>query len=426
MAVWARINELPIEYYEASVIKQIGQALGKVLRIDTNTAMEARGRYARICVQVDISKSLTTTVRIGQRDQAVIYEVVSKLCFSCGRLGHRKEVCQYTIRQPSSPPKDSFEPNNTDKVVHSPPSSSAHSGDRDKPEPESKEASFGPWMLITRKRKDSRAPKKSDLNPISVLNVQDQNSSKEPLGRDKRGQTVIGPSTSSVAEGKRKAHSELVTSSRSSAHIVEASPFASSTQGLDSLELPGPIGNFHKGFANAKSVAALVKGKKYFARTRASPLSQSSAVSQEKDISSKKIVWSASITKLQTVPPGDFQFCSLARNEVGDQRTGQLQAQQGMEIHAPLEADECRSGISPLHSNGMASDDRSLVDFHGKRTGGGGFEEVDMEILSPALVDPVAKQSRFGDGLDCVQNDGGDGEGDRMESDGGCEVPPSN
>ena len=38
VVVWARLLELPIEYYELCVLKSIGSALGPVLRIDTQTA----------------------------------------------------------------------------------------------------------------------------------------------------------------------------------------------------------------------------------------------------------------------------------------------------------------------------------------------------------------------------------------------------
>ena len=48
--VWIRFNGLPIEYYDAEVLKEIGEAVGKVLRIDTHMASEAKGRYARLCV----------------------------------------------------------------------------------------------------------------------------------------------------------------------------------------------------------------------------------------------------------------------------------------------------------------------------------------------------------------------------------------
>ena len=84
MAIWVRLNELPIESYDGEILRQIGKALGPVLTVDTHMTTDARARYARLCVQVDVSKSLTTTVRIGQCSQAVVYEGVNKLCFSCG------------------------------------------------------------------------------------------------------------------------------------------------------------------------------------------------------------------------------------------------------------------------------------------------------------------------------------------------------
>lgn len=50
VAVWVRLNELSIEYYDAVVFRQISQVLGTMLRVDTHTVTEAKGRYARICV----------------------------------------------------------------------------------------------------------------------------------------------------------------------------------------------------------------------------------------------------------------------------------------------------------------------------------------------------------------------------------------
>ncbi|XP_075665847.1 uncharacterized protein LOC142635594 [Castanea sativa] len=82
--VWVRLNKLPIEYYDATLLRQIGQVLRKILRVDMHMAMEAKGRYACLCIQVDMSRPLSTIVRIGQCSQPIVYEGVNKLCFSCG------------------------------------------------------------------------------------------------------------------------------------------------------------------------------------------------------------------------------------------------------------------------------------------------------------------------------------------------------
>ena len=50
VAVWVRLNNLPIEFYQVEALKEIGSTIGKVLCIDTHTALEFRGWYTQICV----------------------------------------------------------------------------------------------------------------------------------------------------------------------------------------------------------------------------------------------------------------------------------------------------------------------------------------------------------------------------------------
>ena len=71
IAVWIRLPGLPIEYYELSVLRDIGLAIGPVLRIDTQIATEARVRFARLCVQVNFDKPIIKLVEIGGIRQPV-------------------------------------------------------------------------------------------------------------------------------------------------------------------------------------------------------------------------------------------------------------------------------------------------------------------------------------------------------------------
>nr|POE65572.1 hypothetical protein CFP56_57451 [Quercus suber] len=45
VAVWVRLPKLPIEFYDNSVLLEIGKAIGSVVRIDSYTAAGARGSY---------------------------------------------------------------------------------------------------------------------------------------------------------------------------------------------------------------------------------------------------------------------------------------------------------------------------------------------------------------------------------------------
>ena len=117
-----------MEYYHRDSLLHIGSGLGPVLRVDFNTAAGTRGRFARICVQIDLDKPLARTVRVGKTRLAVIYEGIGLLCFHCGRIGHRSELC----------PSRDLDKEETPAVP---------AGARE--EEKDKLKSFGPWMLVS-------------------------------------------------------------------------------------------------------------------------------------------------------------------------------------------------------------------------------------------------------------------------------------
>ena len=148
MAVWIRLPELPIEYYDPIVLRKIGEAIGPALRIDAHTANGARGRFARICVQVNLDKPLIKTVKIGRLAQIVLYKGLNALCFECGRIGHRKEACPYIIKGPQieNPQATQDKPNNSEEQQVSKDESQAkiHRNEID---------GYGQWMVVMRKKK---------------------------------------------------------------------------------------------------------------------------------------------------------------------------------------------------------------------------------------------------------------------------------
>ena len=71
IAMWVRFPELPIEFYEHNALLKIGRAFGPVLCIDAHTANGARGRFARMCIQVNLDKPLVRSFYLGKLKQII-------------------------------------------------------------------------------------------------------------------------------------------------------------------------------------------------------------------------------------------------------------------------------------------------------------------------------------------------------------------
>ncbi|WJX36677.1 hypothetical protein P8452_24530 [Trifolium repens] len=93
VSVWVRIPDLPIEYYDAKVLHFIGDRIGKTVKVDKNTLFQERGKYARLCVEVDLTKTLLAAFELKGRFYKIEYEGLHMLCRTCGKFGHYIEGC---------------------------------------------------------------------------------------------------------------------------------------------------------------------------------------------------------------------------------------------------------------------------------------------------------------------------------------------
>ena len=183
-----------------------------------------------------------------------------------------------------------------------------------------------------------------------------------------------------------------------------------------------------KDLNNLKSKIGSVKGKKEIVRNRASVSATTSTVSNkatsnvavsEKTSFSTPSDWSTSISKIRTELNGEFKFDAKPDNKVGDHRgrisCGDTDWAEKLSLSTELTHGSFQSMdfMSTEHGHGSPSIDR------------GGFGTVGRPV-----VDNRSKHNS--DGNVDFEADAGqrpyerNGEEDRMESDGGSEIPTSN
>lgn len=145
--VCARLPELPLEYFDKSVLDKVGAKLGRLIKVDTTTELVLRGRFARVCVEVSTDKPLVPLVKIGPIKQKIEYEGVNLICFHCGKLSHKKDNCPKIVHESNGV-------HNTINVAGEKISEENVLGGKDRPVNE--EESFGSWMLVEKKKNKAR------------------------------------------------------------------------------------------------------------------------------------------------------------------------------------------------------------------------------------------------------------------------------
>lgn len=64
-----------------------------MLKVDRLTSIQSRGKFARICVEIDLERQLTSKIQVLGHVLSVEYEGLHLVCFGCGKYGHKKDYC---------------------------------------------------------------------------------------------------------------------------------------------------------------------------------------------------------------------------------------------------------------------------------------------------------------------------------------------
>ncbi|XP_058783386.1 uncharacterized protein LOC131658066 [Vicia villosa] len=156
VAVWIRISGLPVEYYDPKILYVIGNLVGNTIKVDKNTLQGERGKYARICVEVDLTKPLFAMFELKDKSYRVEFEGLHLLCITCGKFGHYKEGCPMKKHMASTVPSTSVQGAKIDdgSDVRSMTIDSDQNGDR-------------PWQVVQKQRRTRKPPEAKKKLPAT-------------------------------------------------------------------------------------------------------------------------------------------------------------------------------------------------------------------------------------------------------------------
>ena len=395
VAVWVRFPELPIEFFDLEVPKEIGSAVGPVLRIDSYTANGSRGSYARLCIQVDIDRPLIKSIRIGRMVQQVLYEGISSLCFCCVRLGHKQENFWYQIKQQerhSSSPSESL---GQEKV-------------EEKVEEKALDQNYGPWMLVIRKNnlvRNGRAKSNFKESQDKEVTTKGKMVFRGINSEDKEVDVMVKSPKADFPHSKQSQSRVRLDVFHQSAAVEEQylmdSRQVASGSGIEimSFQSEGVRSNFAPSTNNKSKKNLGIKGSKSLKRQHptSNPKTPSHHLSLTSeygshfsgkelstsdwvgDLASRKA--SKSVRRVHSLDQGRTnEIVGLVRQGTG----------KSVEIFFPDHSYLYQNGVSSTRPSCMGSDPQPLLDFHHRHTGvvlggDGGIEQAEKAICDSPL-----------------------------------------
>lgn len=94
VVAWVRFPDLPAPLFEKKFLLNLGNVIGRAIKLDIHTVQRTRGKFAHMCVELDLSKPLVPEFDVEGQRISVVYESLGGLCNRCGCFGHSKENCE--------------------------------------------------------------------------------------------------------------------------------------------------------------------------------------------------------------------------------------------------------------------------------------------------------------------------------------------
>lgn len=88
---------MSVELFEEKFLLQMDDKVVHAVKIEKTMMSVTQGRFARVCVQVELQKPLIPFIELLENLQKGEYEGLHITCFERGGYNHRKENCSRRV-----------------------------------------------------------------------------------------------------------------------------------------------------------------------------------------------------------------------------------------------------------------------------------------------------------------------------------------
>ncbi|XP_019150075.1 PREDICTED: uncharacterized protein LOC109146859 [Ipomoea nil] len=207
--VWVRIPCIPVEYYDIILFRKLGNRIGRIVRVDQATSLVSRGKFARICVEIDMRKPLISKFTYKEKVRHMAYEGIHLVCFSCGFYEYAKEACPL-LRKSVAEQGDNVEEDkaNQNEGEVSSTAIQTHNATKEARDPM---IPFGVWMIAP--KRGGRPPMKATDRNLQLANgrgegIRNKNGAVAQVSREAKGGSKGRASTNDWGGGQNSNEKE--------------------------------------------------------------------------------------------------------------------------------------------------------------------------------------------------------------------------
>lgn len=167
--MWVRFPGMTLVWYDEILLLAMASAIGRPIKVDRQTLRVERGRFASVCVEIDLNQPVVGKFWMRDRWFNIEYEGLHVICSNCGCYGHVTRNCpvqkEAPVAKTAAVGKDkevtgqSNEKGDEPGMINGDNTSVPKEKEVDmisNNEPKNVEPTHGDWLAVSRKKRNNK------------------------------------------------------------------------------------------------------------------------------------------------------------------------------------------------------------------------------------------------------------------------------